>query len=48
MGLERGVKKEILEGGFMYRVGGKYPVKLSGQSIDNDAKRYCQYDILTY
>ena len=30
------VKKEILEGGFMYRVGGKYPVKIAGQSIDID------------
>jgi len=34
--LDLPVKKEILEGGFMYRVGGKYPVKVSGQSIDID------------
>lgn len=30
------VKKEILEGGFMYRAGAKYPVKISGKSIDID------------
>ncbi|MBI5632356.1 MAG: hypothetical protein HZA15_02615 [Nitrospirae bacterium] len=30
------VKKEILEGGFMYRLGGKYPVKISDQVIDID------------
>lgn len=34
--LDLPVKKEILEGGFMYRVGGKYPVKISDQSIDID------------
>jgi hypothetical protein len=30
------VKKEILEGGFMYRAGAKYPVKISGQPIEID------------
>lgn len=34
--LDLPVKKEILEGGFMYRVGGKYPVKVSDQTIDID------------
>ncbi|MEK6673088.1 MAG: hypothetical protein AABY42_06375 [Nitrospirota bacterium] len=34
--LDLPVKKEILEGGFMYRVGGKYPVKISDQSVDID------------
>lgn len=34
--LDLPVNKEILEGGFMYRVGGKYPVKISGQSINID------------
>lgn len=30
------VEREILEGGFMCRVGAKYPVKISKQSIDID------------
>lgn len=34
--LDLPVKKEILEGGFMYRVGGKYPVRISDQPIDVD------------
>lgn len=34
--LDLPVKKEILEGGFMYRIGGKYPVKISEQTIDID------------
>lgn len=34
--LDLPVRKEILEGGFMYRVGGKYPVKVSNQPIDID------------
>lgn len=34
--LDLPVKKEILEGGFMSRFGGKYPVKISDQSIDID------------
>lgn len=34
--LDLPVKKEILEGGFMYRVGGKYPIKVSNQPIDID------------
>lgn len=34
--LDLPVKKEILEGGFMYRFGGKYPVKISDQIIDID------------
>lgn len=36
MELDLPVKKEILDGGFMYRVGGKYPVKISDQPIDVD------------
>lgn len=34
--LDLPVKKEILEGGFMYRIGGKYPVKIAEQTIDID------------
>lgn len=36
MELDLPVKKEVLDGGFMYRVGGKYPVKISDQPIDID------------
>jgi hypothetical protein len=34
--LDLPVSKDVLEGGFMYRAGGKYPVKISGQPIDID------------
>ncbi len=34
--LDLPVKKDILEGGFMYSVGGKYPFKVSEQPIDID------------
>ncbi|MCL4476052.1 MAG: hypothetical protein M1508_07490 [Nitrospirae bacterium] len=34
--LDLPAKKEVLKGGFMYRAGAKYPVKLSGQAIDID------------
>ncbi|MFZ6006841.1 MAG: hypothetical protein ACOYU2_04195 [Nitrospirota bacterium] len=34
--LDLPVNKEILEGGFMYRAGAKYPVKISKQAIDID------------
>ena len=34
--LDLPVNKEILEGGFIYRAGAKYPVKISKQSIDID------------
>jgi hypothetical protein len=34
--LDLPVNKEILEGGFMYRMGAKYPVQVSGQIFDFD------------
>lgn len=34
--LDLPVKKEILEGGFLYRIGGKYPINILAHTIDID------------